>query len=83
MRIYPESRLVACFRKEPDRTANPFQIEKLAYSVLITNLTVSSPLPDMKRIIAVSYPWQKEGLRKPRDAGTRMPWDWLVLAERV
>ncbi|HEV2653142.1 MAG TPA: class I SAM-dependent methyltransferase [Rhizomicrobium sp.] len=37
----------------------------------------------MKRVIAVSYPWQKEGLRKPRNAGTKMPWDWLVLAERV
>jgi len=36
-----------------------------------------------KRIVAVTYPWQKEGLRKPRGAGTRMPWDWLVLAERV
>jgi hypothetical protein len=31
----------------------------------------------------VPYPWQKEGLRKPRGAGTRMPWDWLVLAERL
>jgi SAM-dependent methyltransferase len=31
----------------------------------------------------VTYPWQKEGLRKPRGAGARMPWDWLVLAERV
>ena len=36
-----------------------------------------------KRVVAVTYPWQKEGLRKPRGAGTRMPWDWLVLAERV
>jgi len=31
----------------------------------------------------VFYPWQKEGLRKPRNAGTRQPWDWLVLAERI
>ncbi|HEY4939938.1 MAG TPA: class I SAM-dependent methyltransferase [Rhizomicrobium sp.] len=30
----------------------------------------------------VFYPWQKEGLRKPRKAGTRRPWDWLVLAEK-
>lgn len=36
-----------------------------------------------KRIARITYPWQKEGLRKPRGAGTRMPWDWLVLAERV
>jgi SAM-dependent methyltransferase len=31
----------------------------------------------------VTYPWQKEGLRKPRNAGMRMPYDWLVLAERL
>ena len=37
----------------------------------------------MMRIQRVFYPWQKEGLRKPRSAGSRMPWDWLVLAERV
>jgi SAM-dependent methyltransferase len=36
-----------------------------------------------KRMQRVFYPWQKEGLRKPRNAGTRQPWDWLVLAERV
>ncbi len=36
-----------------------------------------------RRVIRVTYPWQKEGLRKPRDAGTRKPWDWLVLAERI
>jgi SAM-dependent methyltransferase len=36
-----------------------------------------------KRMLRVFYPWQKEGLRKPRKAGTRKPWDWLVLAERV
>jgi hypothetical protein len=36
-----------------------------------------------KKIQRVTYPWQKEGLRKPRNAGTRRPWDWLVLAERV
>lgn len=35
-----------------------------------------------RRLLRVPYPWQKEGLRKPRNAGTRMPWDWLVLAER-
>jgi SAM-dependent methyltransferase len=35
------------------------------------------------KLMRVSYPWQKEGLRKPRDAGTRRPWDWLVLAQRV
>ena len=37
----------------------------------------------IKRLLRVPYPWQKEGLRKPRNAGARMPWDWLVLAERV
>lgn len=37
----------------------------------------------VKKIQRVFYPWQKEGLRKPRGAGTRQPWDWLVLAERV
>ena len=31
----------------------------------------------------VFYPWKKEGLRKPGNAGARMPWDWLVLAERI
>jgi SAM-dependent methyltransferase len=36
-----------------------------------------------KTIQRITYPWQKEGLRKPRNAGTRKPWDWLVLAERV
>lgn len=36
-----------------------------------------------KKVLKVSYPWQKEGLRKPRKAGTRRPWDWLVLAQRV
>jgi len=36
-----------------------------------------------KRIARITYPWAKEGLRKPRGAGTHMPWDWLVLAERV
>ncbi|HJW42537.1 MAG TPA: class I SAM-dependent methyltransferase, partial [Rhizomicrobium sp.] len=36
-----------------------------------------------KRIARITYPWQKEGLRKPRDAGKQMPWDWLVLAERI
>ena len=37
----------------------------------------------LRKIQRVFYPWKKEGLRKPRGAGTRMPWDWLVLAERV
>lgn len=36
-----------------------------------------------KTMQRVFYPWQKEGLRKPRNAGSRKPWDWLVLAERV
>jgi hypothetical protein len=36
-----------------------------------------------KRVLRVSYPWQKEGLRKPRNAGKRQPWDWLVLAQRI
>jgi SAM-dependent methyltransferase len=36
-----------------------------------------------KTVQRVFYPWQKEGLRKPRNAGARKPWDWLVLAERV
>jgi len=36
-----------------------------------------------KSIQRVTYPWQKEGLRRPRRAGTRKPWDWLVLAERM
>ena len=31
----------------------------------------------------VTYPWAKEGLRKPRASGARMPWDWLVLAKRI
>jgi SAM-dependent methyltransferase len=35
-----------------------------------------------KHIARITYPWQKEGLRKPRNAGARMPWDWLVLAQR-
>ncbi len=36
-----------------------------------------------RKLLRVPYPWQKEGLRKPRGAGARMPWDWLVLAERI
>jgi len=36
-----------------------------------------------RKVMRISYPWQKEGLRKPRKAGTRRPWDWLVLAQRV
>jgi hypothetical protein len=36
-----------------------------------------------RKIQRVTYPWQKEGLRKPRNAGARKPWDWLVLAERI
>ncbi|MEJ0026486.1 MAG: class I SAM-dependent methyltransferase [Rhizomicrobium sp.] len=35
------------------------------------------------KLLRVTYPWQKEGLRKPRNAGARLPWDWLVLAERL
>ena len=30
----------------------------------------------------VHYPWRKEGLRKPRVAGDRSPWDWACLARR-
>jgi len=37
----------------------------------------------IRKLMRISYPWQKEGLRKPRNAGTRRPWDWLVLAQRV
>jgi SAM-dependent methyltransferase len=37
----------------------------------------------MRKIQRVFYPWQKEGLRKPRGAGTKRPWDWLVLAEKL
>ena len=36
-----------------------------------------------KKVLRVAYPWQKEGLRKPRNAGKRQPWDWLVLAQRI
>ena len=36
-----------------------------------------------RRVMRVYYPWQKEGLRKPRNAGMHRPWDWLVLAQRV
>lgn len=36
-----------------------------------------------KKLLRVNYPWQKEGLRKPRNAGARQPWDWLVLAQRI
>src|SRR6478736_2183856 len=36
-----------------------------------------------KKVLRVSYPWPKEGLRKPRNAGKRQPWDWLVLAQRI
>jgi SAM-dependent methyltransferase len=28
------------------------------------------------------YPWSKEGMRKPRFAGARQPWDWVCLARR-
>jgi len=37
----------------------------------------------IEKRVRVTYPWQKEGLRKPRKAGARMPWDWLVLAQRL
>ncbi|HXC56046.1 MAG TPA: hypothetical protein VNU97_12185 [Rhizomicrobium sp.] len=36
-----------------------------------------------ERLQRVTYPWAKEGLRKPRNARTRRPYDWLVLAERI
>ncbi|MEJ1970361.1 MAG: methyltransferase domain-containing protein [Rhizomicrobium sp.] len=36
-----------------------------------------------RRLLRVTYPWTKEGLRKPRNAGARKPWDWLVLAQRM
>ncbi|HEY0107741.1 MAG TPA: hypothetical protein VGB91_16790 [Rhizomicrobium sp.] len=35
------------------------------------------------KLLRITYPWAKEGLRKPRNAGARMPWDWLVLAQKV
>jgi hypothetical protein len=28
------------------------------------------------------YPWSKEGMRKPRFAGAKQPWDWVCLAQR-
>jgi SAM-dependent methyltransferase len=37
----------------------------------------------VSKLVRVTYPWQKEGLRKPRGAGSRQPFDWLVLAERT
>jgi hypothetical protein len=37
----------------------------------------------IRKLMRIFYPWQKEGLRKPRNAGARQPWDWLVLAQRV
>jgi SAM-dependent methyltransferase len=37
----------------------------------------------IKTLERVTYPWQKEGLRRPRGAGMKMPWDWLVLAEKL
>jgi SAM-dependent methyltransferase len=36
-----------------------------------------------QRITRITYPWQKEGLKKPRNAGKQMPWDWLALAQKV
>jgi len=36
-----------------------------------------------RRIGPVFYPWSEEGLRKPRSAGNRRPWDWVCLAQRV
>jgi len=36
-----------------------------------------------KKVVRITYPWQKEGLRKPRNAGARQPWDWLILAQRL
>ena len=36
-----------------------------------------------RSIRRASYPWSIEGIRKPRAAGNRTPWDWICLAERV
>ena len=34
------------------------------------------------RIGRIYYPWAKEGLRKPRSAKGKGPWDWACLARR-
>jgi hypothetical protein len=34
------------------------------------------------RVGRVYYPWSKEGMRKPRFAGAKQPWDWVCLAQR-
>ncbi|MGZ3409227.1 MAG: class I SAM-dependent methyltransferase [Xanthobacteraceae bacterium] len=36
-----------------------------------------------KSIARAFYPWSIEGIRKPRAAGNRYPWDWMCLAQRV
>ena len=36
-----------------------------------------------KRIGRVFYPWAEEGLDQPRGGGTRHPWGWICLAQRV
>jgi hypothetical protein len=36
----------------------------------------------VRKLTKVHYPWQVEGLRKPR-LSSRMPWDWICLAQRV
>jgi ubiquinone/menaquinone biosynthesis C-methylase UbiE len=35
------------------------------------------------RIRRVYYPWWREGVRKPRKALNKKPWDWAFLAARV
>ena len=37
----------------------------------------------VRRMARVFSPWAKEGMRKPRAAGTKQPWDWACLAQRV
>lgn len=37
----------------------------------------------VKRIGCVSFGWDDEGLRNPRAAGRKSPWDWICLAQRV
>ncbi len=37
----------------------------------------------VKQIGRVSFGWDDEGLRNPRAAGRKSPWDWICLAQRV
>jgi SAM-dependent methyltransferase len=37
----------------------------------------------VKQIGRVSFGWSDEGLRSPRRAGSKSPWDWICLAQRV